>query len=402
MTPQGNGKDVDRWVETLIESLGRDGALTAETWRDVLRAVPRHLFLPSRALAVPDVPGGTAYPIDREARADEWWSAVYSDTSIITQIDDGAGDPATGEGERYTSSSSAPGVVCQFLELLDPLDGHRVLEVGTGTGWTAGLLSHRLGAENVTTMEVDPALAEVAEKNLAAAGLTPRVVVGDGALGFPDNAPYDRVHAACAVSSVPYPWVEHCRPGGQIVFPYTPGFGYGHKVRLEVGGDGTAIGRFVGSAGYMMMRAHRHPLGPQASFLHHEDDAVRTTSRIDPRVLAYGGSGADLAIATLVPGVRRFLGTDETSGEATLWLLETRPDARTNGSWAVAEYVPGRDEFVVEQYGERRLWDESVAAYWRWHGWGRPGRDRFGLTVSSAGQAVWLDSPQNALTTDAG
>jgi protein-L-isoaspartate(D-aspartate) O-methyltransferase len=396
--PNSGSRDPARWVETLIGSLGGNGTLTAERWRDALRAVPRHLFLPARALAVPDVPGGAkAYPIDRETRPDEWWAAVYSDTSVITQIDDGAGDPATGEGERYTSSSSAPGVVCQFLELLDPLDGHRVLEVGTGTGWTAGLLSSRLGAENVTTVEVDPALAEVAEKNLAAAGWTPRVIVGDGALGFADGASYDRVHAAFAVSSVPYPWVEQCRPGGQIVFPYTPGFGYGHKVRLDVAGDGTAVGRFVGPAGYMMMRAHRHPIGPQASFLHHEADAVKTGVRMDPRALAHGGPGADLAIATLVPGVRRFVGEDEDSAEATLWLLETRPDARTAGSWAVAEYAPGRDVFEVEQYGDRRLWDEVEDAYWRWISWGRPGRDRFGLTVSGEGQAVWLDSPQNAL-----
>jgi protein-L-isoaspartate(D-aspartate) O-methyltransferase len=399
---QARSADSAGRVEKFIHVLTAAGALSADEWREALRAVPRHLFLPSRALAVPDVRGGRAYPIDREARGDEWWAAVYSDTSVITQIDDGAGDPATGEGSRYTSSSSAPGIVCQFLELLAPLDGHRVLEIGTGTGWTAGLLSHRLGAENVTTIEVDRALAEIAEKNLVAAGVAPRVIVGDGALGYPAGAPYDRVHAACAVSSVPYPWVQQCRPGGRIVLPYTPGFGHGHKVLLEVVGDGTAVGRFVGAAGYMMMRAHRHPIGALSSFLHDEADAVRTTTRMDPRTVAQGGPGADLAVATLVPGVRRFFGKEDGgSGEETLWLLETRPDARTNGSWAVAGYAPDRDEYEVEQFGPRRLWDEVVDAYIRWLGWGMPERDRFGLTVSADGQRVWLDSPEHVLSPDA-
>ncbi|MGH3377660.1 MAG: methyltransferase domain-containing protein [Pseudonocardiaceae bacterium] len=183
------GSDAATKVDGLVQALTGQGALTADVWRAALRRVPRHLFLPARALAVPDVPDGGKYPIDRDARPDEWWDAVYSDTSIITQIDDGAGDPATNEGDRYTCSASAPGIVCGFLELLGPLDGDRVLEVGTGTGWTAALLAHRLGEANVTTIEVDPALVETAEKNLTAAGLHPCVVLGDGADGYPDGAP---------------------------------------------------------------------------------------------------------------------------------------------------------------------------------------------------------------------
>ncbi len=379
-------------IEGLVRALKRQGALTSAPWQAALRGVPRHLFLPARALAVPDAPDRRKYSIDRDARPEEWWGAVYSDTSVITQIDDGVGDPATGEGDRYTCSCSAPGVVCTFLELLEPLDGHRIMEIGTGTGWTAGLLAHRLGDTNVTTVEIDSALVEVAEKNLATAGVHPDVVLGDGAAGHPEGAPYDRVHVACAVSSVPSAWVAQCRPGGRIVLPFTPGYGYGHQVSLEVGGDGTALGRFAGPAGYMMMRAHRHPIGELSSFLHHEADAVRTMSRMDPRTVAQGGPGADLAISALVPGIRRFLGRDETgdSGEATLWLLETRPDARTYGSWAVAEYAPGQDEYAVDQYGPRRLWDEVTAAYARWVDWGgRAGTGSGSRSVRTASRYGW-------------
>ncbi|MFC5185666.1 protein-L-isoaspartate O-methyltransferase family protein [Actinomadura harenae] len=61
-----------------------------------------------------------------------------------------------------TSSLSMPTVVAEFLDPLAPCDHHRVLEIGTGSGWTAALLSARVGAENVTTLEVDPALARSA------------------------------------------------------------------------------------------------------------------------------------------------------------------------------------------------------------------------------------------------
>jgi protein-L-isoaspartate O-methyltransferase len=64
--------------------------------------------------------------------------------------------------------------------------------------WTAALLSHRVGAGNVVSVDIDAGVSEVAAKNLAAAGFAPQLVVVDGAKGFPDGAPYDRAHgAAC-------------------------------------------------------------------------------------------------------------------------------------------------------------------------------------------------------------
>lgn len=72
--------------------------------------------------------------------------------------------------------------------------------------------------------------------NLKAVGHAPRLVVGDGADGFPQGAPYDRVHATCAVAEIPYAWVEQTRPGGVIVAPWQPGRGHGLKVRLTVAG----------------------------------------------------------------------------------------------------------------------------------------------------------------------
>ncbi|MEU7749335.1 hypothetical protein [Nonomuraea sp. NPDC049158] len=123
--------------------------------------------------------------IDRDTDPDAWWSAVYSAEPIVTQLDDGA--TAIGQGDGgYTSSSSAPGTVANFLELLNPAPGQRILEVGTGTGWSAALLCHLLGEHgSLTSIEVDAAIAEQAAKNLGGAGAHPHLLVGDGAEGWP-------------------------------------------------------------------------------------------------------------------------------------------------------------------------------------------------------------------------
>jgi protein-L-isoaspartate O-methyltransferase len=73
-----------------------------------------------------------------------------------------------------------------------------VLEIGTGTGYNAALLSHRLGSRLVTTVEVDPAVAEAARLALLACGYTPTLVVGDGAAGHPDGAFCGSPSAACS------------------------------------------------------------------------------------------------------------------------------------------------------------------------------------------------------------
>lgn len=83
---------------------------------------------------------------------------------------------------------------------------------------------------------------------------------------------------------------------------------------------------------------------------------------------------------------------DDDSGEWTLWLLEPG-----SGSWASVDYEPGRAAFTVEQWGDRHLWHEAAAAYLQWVDWGSPSQDRFGMTVASEGQTIWLDSPDNPI-----
>ncbi|WP_067485985.1 methyltransferase domain-containing protein [Actinomadura hibisca] len=367
--------------EYLADLLLSAGRLADERWRDGLLAVPRHLFVPARACAVPDRPRHAAFDIDRDADPDLWRETVYSDSVIAVQVD--------GQG-TWTSSCSAPGIVVPFLQELRPLEHHRVLEIGTGTGWTAALLSWRVGEKNVTSVEIDAELSERARANLEAAGYAPRLVVGDGAKGFAEGAPYDRVHVTCGVERVPYAWVEQSRPGAVMVLPWSPPWGPGHLARFTVA-EGAAVGRLLGSCGFMMLRSQRRPLGPPDGAVEQRAEAARSVTRVDPRTLVGDAAGLDLAIAGLVPGVRSLL-EGAMDGSVRLWAISDDP------AWATVDFVPGRAEFEVRQHGARRLWDEVEAAFLRWVGWGQPGRERFGVTVSAEGQRVWLDRPDQPLS----
>jgi protein-L-isoaspartate(D-aspartate) O-methyltransferase len=392
--------DLARNISILAGSLSRDGVLTDSVWSDALRAVPRHLFIPDIAWASPNGPE-SPYLVDRASDDRRWWKAVYSNTVLITQYDDGASDLAAG-GRIPTCSNSAPSLVIKFLEQLS-LNGHeRVLEIGTGTGWTTALLSYRLGENYIKSIEIDPVLAEQAKKNVRAAGYDPKIIVADGVSGWADSSPYDRIHATCAVTRIPYSWIEQTRPSGIIVVPCINQFsdGDGHLTRLTVLSDGTAIGQFPHMASFMMLRGQRHKARTLGSYLHHEDEAEKTYTAIDPRTINREGYAAELVIGERVPQCQsRLREANDGSGEATYWLVERPPNGEP-GSWAIAEYVPGRTTYEVEQYGERRLWDEVVEAYTWWVRTGRPGLSRLGVSVSADGQRLWLDHPENLIRQD--
>ena len=278
--------DLAARIERLADQLADSADLTDPRWRQALHEVPRHLFVPDVAWADPNDQEPNGYPVDRAADPERWWEAVCTDTVLVTQVDDGRGDVRAGPGNP-SSSNSAPAVVFSILAQLEVHDHQRVLDIGTGTGWTAALLSWRLGAGNVTTVEIDPALAGQAQKNLQAAGYQPGLIIADGAQGHRAGARYDRVHVTCAVERVPWAWIDQTRPGGVIVAPYTPGYAFGHLARLVVTGHGTAVGRFPQSAGFMMMRSQRHLRGEPASFIHHQDEAAIFSTFLDPRTLGW-------------------------------------------------------------------------------------------------------------------
>ncbi|MEV0619618.1 methyltransferase domain-containing protein [Nonomuraea sp. NPDC050404] len=377
-------------IERLITAANPVGDIS-EPIKDAVRTVPRHLFIPDVGLVVEE--DGAPYLIDRQADPAAWWDTVYSGSIIVTQLDDGRTPLGDLHGDS-TSSASAPSTVADLLNHLAPEPGMRVLEIGTGTGYTAALLAQLVGhQELVTSVEVDPQVSEQAAKNLVAAGVfRTRLLVGDGALGCPDGTLYDRVHVTCGIRDIPHAWVEQCRPGAVIVLPWHPGFGTSHALRLEVQDDSTAVGRVVGYAGYMMIRSQRRkPLENQPQ----SEERRNYRTALDPRALDQLDAGADLAIGALTGLCSNTTeGTDDDGEYLRMWVSDPNDAA----SWAVATWRPGEADHAVQQVGDRPVWDEVLHAYARWVEFGEPHWKRFGVTVTPNGQTVWLDTPEEVLS----
>ncbi|MEU6279959.1 methyltransferase domain-containing protein [Streptomyces sp. NPDC047028] len=223
----------------LVREIDADGAFAEDpVWRQAFAAVPRHVFVPYYYVGVR---GGYerrwGQSPDRAAR-ERWVRGAYADAPLATRLRDG----------ELLSSSSQPSLMARMLVALRVEDGHRVLEVGAGTGYNAALLAHRLGDDDlVTTVDLEPEITESARTHLAAAGHHPAVVTGDGARGVPERAPFDRIIATCALPTVPRAWLTQCRPGACVLVPLATGL-----LALTVRDAGHAEGRFLSTPAYFV------------------------------------------------------------------------------------------------------------------------------------------------------
>jgi protein-L-isoaspartate(D-aspartate) O-methyltransferase len=113
---------------------------------------------------------------------------------------------------------SQPFIVALMTDLIRPRPEHVVLEVGTGSGYQAAVLSRLV--RQVYSVEVIQALAEQAKARLERLGYgNVEVRVGDGHLGWPEHAPYDGILVTAAAADVPAALLEQLRPGGNMVIP---------------------------------------------------------------------------------------------------------------------------------------------------------------------------------------
>ncbi len=366
----------------LIKALSESGDLTAE-WRPAFEAVPRHRFIPD---TVWTQQGKRLVPLDRVDDESRWLERCYANDPVITQVDDGVpGEPGR-VGRQITSSASRPDVVASMLAALDVEPGMNVLEIGTGTGWNAALLAERLGNDNVTSVEVDPEIADRARRVLREMGYEITVVTGDGALGHPESAPFDRVIATVAADRVPQAWAAQTRPGGRVLVPWTTDFHNGALVSFAVSEDGTMRGRIVGNVAFMLLRDQRGRGASLARDVRDIAGARQSFTRTHPYTVL-GEYDVSLAIGLRVPRCNLVVQDGDEDGVYTVWLVDP-----WSGSWASLEHQPGAEKFAVRESGERNLWQEAEAAYRWWDGLGRPTADRWGLTVTPDDQYVWLDT----------
>ncbi len=206
----------------MVDRLRSWGGVRTARVEAAMRAVPRHLFVPDATL-----------------------EQAYSNDSVVTFRD--------AEGIAI-SSASGPGVVAAMLEQLEARPGHRVLEVGAGTGYNAACLAELVGpAGQVTTIDIGPDIAAGARRGLDAAGYPGvRVVCGDGTGGVPDDAPYDRIIVTAGAWDLPPAWREQLAPGGRLVVPLRMR-GVTRAVALELHGD-VWSSVSINECGFMPMR----------------------------------------------------------------------------------------------------------------------------------------------------
>ena len=166
--------------EQMVSRQLRKRDITDERVLAAMAAVPRHLFVPP----------------DLRAQA-------YADQAL-----------PIGHGQTI----SQPYVVALMTQLLALHGGERVLEIGTGSGYQAAVLSHLAGA--VYSIEIDPELADQARATLAAQGYrSVQVRTGDGYYGWPEAAPFDAIIITAAAPRMPEALLGQLREGGRVVAP---------------------------------------------------------------------------------------------------------------------------------------------------------------------------------------
>jgi protein-L-isoaspartate(D-aspartate) O-methyltransferase len=128
------------------------------------------------------------------------------------------GPIAIGHGQ----TNSQPRTVADMLRLLEVRPGHRVLDVGSGSGWTTALLAHLTGPTgSVLGVEIVPALVGVGVENLRACGMDWAAIepADPDVLGRPERGPFDRILVSAAARALPGELVDQLVDGGRLVVP---------------------------------------------------------------------------------------------------------------------------------------------------------------------------------------
>ncbi len=190
----GSAQDWERARRAMVDTQIAARGVRDERVLEAMRAVPRHLFVPE------DLRGQS-----------------YQDTPL-----------PIGEGQTI----SQPYIVALMTELLRLTGSERVLEVGTGSGYQAAVLS-RLARE-VWTLEIRKALADRAAPLLRSLGCTNTTVLNaDGWYGYEAAAPFDAIMVTAAVNHVPPPLLKQLKDGGRLVLPLGNPFSYQELVLVR-------------------------------------------------------------------------------------------------------------------------------------------------------------------------
>jgi protein-L-isoaspartate(D-aspartate) O-methyltransferase len=173
----------------LVSALRHGGRALSHSVQEAFAQVPRHVFVPEVGPA-----------------------AAYRDEAFVIKC---------GPDGLPVSSSSQPAMMAIMLDQLGLGPGHRVLEIGTGSGYNAAVMSVVVGRRGqVVTVDIDAELVARARSSLGAAGYdTVTVRCGDGGYGDPDGAPFDRIIVTAGAWDIAPAWLDQLGQGGRLVLP---------------------------------------------------------------------------------------------------------------------------------------------------------------------------------------
>ena len=222
----------------LVATLEKRGCIRSPAVRRALLSVPRELFVP-------------------EIARREGLERVYADVALVTR---------TSPQGVPLSSSSQPAIMAEMLENLEIGPGLRVLEIGTGTGYNAAVLSKLVRPSGtVTSVEVEADLAETAESALLAGGYPVTVVVGDAhTVVNADHGAYDRIMLTASSDHLPKRWRDALVDGGLLELPLRlPASAGGEQLVVTLRRDGDRLRSVaITPGGFMNLR---HPGGEEPS-----------------------------------------------------------------------------------------------------------------------------------------
>ncbi|MFI8263711.1 methyltransferase domain-containing protein [Streptomyces sp. NPDC085665] len=369
----------------LVSEIERGSVALSSRVAEAFLNTPRHPFVPVFYRRV----GGAYVPWRITDGADsEWLRQVYSNEALITEVDGVLAEDADPAGQTgaATSSSTMPRLMADMLDALDVRAGDRVLEIGTGTGYNAALLSFLAGAGNVTTIDYTAPLVLAARSRLRENGIEPTVLRADGAEGHPSGAPFDRIIATCSVRRIPRAWLDQCAPGGVIVAPLKGTLDGGAVACLTKLGDGRAVGRFISTpAAFMPLQS-----GPeQLSAMPDHVDGPQRTAEISGRVLDdYGFTfWAHLHMAPTV--VRR---GQQINGQHRTTLYDP-----ADGSAVIVQDRPDGPPAATTT-GPRDLWKTIEVAHMEWRAHNRPRREWLTIEATPDKQSVSFTAPDGSLS----
>jgi len=120
----------------------------------------------------------------------------------------------------FSQTISQSLVVAFMLERLEPKAGDKILDIGSGSGWTSALLAEIVGPKGrVIALEIIPELMEFGKRNAAKYNFSAQFICADGSKGYKQEAPYDKILASASAEKIPLAWKKQLKVGGIIVAP---------------------------------------------------------------------------------------------------------------------------------------------------------------------------------------